>query len=247
MLRDADAVATLCEGMRSELAGRGIPPDKLTVVPNAVDPSMLAALRTKDPTLVEALGLQGRVVLGFIGSFYHYEGLDLLLDALPAIRAGDPRVTVLLVGGGPMDAALRATVTERGLEEAVRFTGRVPHEEVTRYYDLVDFLVFPRKRMRLTELVTPLKPVEAMAEGRLVVASDVGGHRELIRDGVTGFLFPADDAKALARRVLEAIGATDTHATMREAGRSFVETERVWPVSAANYRGAYQRAMERRR
>ncbi len=247
VLRDADAVATLCDGMRSELAGRGIPEDKLTVVPNAVDPSMLAAPRAKDPALVEALGLDGRTVLGFIGSFYHYEGLDLLLDALPAIRDAEPRVMALLVGGGPMDAALRATVVERGLDETVRFTGRVPHEEVTRYYDLIDFLVFPRKRMRLTELVTPLKPVEAMAEGRLVIASDVGGHRELIRDGVTGFLFPADDPAALAGRVLEAIGATDSHAAMREAGRRFVETERVWPVSAANYRAAYQRAMDVRR
>lgn len=247
VLREADAVVTLCEGMHAELVGRGIPEHKLTVVPNAVDPSMLAAPRPKDSTLVEALGLSGHIVLGFIGSFYHYEGLDLLLDALPAIRAGDPRVMVLLVGGGPMDATLRATVAERGLEEAVRFTGRVPHEEVTRYYDLVDFLVFPRKRMRLTDLVTPLKPVEAMAEGRLVVASDVGGHRELIEDGVTGFLFPADHSAALARRVLEAIGATDIHAAIRQAGRRFVEAERVWPVSAANYRTAYRRAMERRR
>ena len=247
VLRDADAVVTLCGAMRGELAGRGIAEQKLTVVPNAVDPSMLAAPRPKDAALVEALGLRGRVVLGFIGSFYHYEGLDLLLDALPAIRAGDPRVVVLLVGGGPMDAALRATVAERGLEDAVRFTGRVPHEEVSRYYDLVDVLVFPRKRMRLTELVTPLKPVEAMAEGRLVVASDVGGHRELIRDGLTGFLFPADDAAALGRRVLEAISATNTHDAIRAAGRRFVETERVWPISAANYRGAYDRAMAKRR
>ncbi len=220
--------------------GVAIPDGKLTVVPNAVEAEMIAEPRAKDAALVAELGLGERVVLGFIGSFYHYEGLDLLLDALPAIRARDPRVAVLLVGGGPMDAALRATVAARGLGDCVRFTGRVPHEQVKRYYDLMDFLVFPRRRMRLTDLTTPLKPVEAMAEGRLVIASDVGGHRELLRDGVTGFLFAADDGDALARRVLEAVAATGTHAAMREAGRRFVETERVWPVSAANYKPVYE-------
>ena len=240
VLRQADAVVTLCAAMREELAGRGIPDSRLTVVPNAVDAAMIAAPRAKEPALIAELGLGGRVVLGFIGSFYHYEGLDLLLDALPSIRARDPRIVVLLVGGGPMDAALRATVAERALGDCVRFTGRVPHEQVKRYYDLVDFLVFPRRRMRLTDLVTPLKPVEAMAEGRIVIASDVGGHRELLRDGVTGFLFAADDTEALARRVLEAVAATDAHAAMRAAGRRFVETERVWPVSAANYKPVYE-------
>ncbi|MGH7210043.1 MAG: glycosyltransferase, partial [Acetobacteraceae bacterium] len=131
-------------------------------------------------------------------------------------------------------------VAARGLGDCVRFPGRVPHEQVKRYYDLMDFLVFPRRRMRLTELTTPLKPVEAMAEGRLVIASDVGGHRELITDGLTGFLFAADDKDALARRVAEAVAATDTHDAMREAGRRFVETERVWAVSAANYKPVYE-------
>ncbi|MGA9867258.1 MAG: TIGR04063 family PEP-CTERM/XrtA system glycosyltransferase [Acetobacteraceae bacterium] len=240
VLRQADAVVTLCSAMRDELAGRGIADGKLTVVPNAVEAEMIAEPRAKDPALVAELGLGGRIVLGFIGSFYHYEGLDLLLDALPAIRARDSRIAVLLVGGGPMDAALRATVAACCLGDCVRFTGRVPHEQVKRYYDLMDFLVFPRRRMRLTELVTPLKPIEAMAEGRLVIASDVGGHRELLRDGVTGFLFAADDKDALARRVLEAVAATDTHAAMREAGRQFVAAERVWPVSAANYKPVYE-------
>ena len=139
-----------------------------------------------------------------------------------------------------MDAALRATVTERGLGEAVRFTGRVSHGDVRQYYDLIDFLVFPRRRMRLTELVTPMKPLEAMAEGRIVIASDVGGHRELIVDGATGFLFTADDPAALTRRVLDAVAAVDGHDAMREAGRRFIAAERVWSVSAANYVPVYE-------
>ena len=246
VLRRADAVVTLCAAMRAELAGRGIAAEKLAVVPNAVDPARLRPPRPKDPALAAELGLTGRTVLGFIGSFYHYEGLDLLLDALPAIRARHPEVAVLLVGGGPMAEALRARAAAPELAAAVRFTGRVPHEQVERYYDLTDFLVFPRKRIRLTELVTPLKPVEAMAEGRLVIASDVGGHKELVADGETGFLFPAGDADALARRVSEAIAAgPEVQARMRAAGRRFVTGQRVWPVSAAAYRPVYERVLGR--
>ena len=246
LLKRADAIVTLCQSMRRELAGRGVAESRITVVPNAVEPSLLRTPQPKDPTLVAQLGLQDRVVLGFIGSFYNYEGLDLLIDALPAIRAQQPRAMLLLVGGGPMADKLHAQVKERGLTELVRFTGRVPHDQVQHYYDLVDMLVFPRRRMRLTELVTPLKPVEAMAEGRLVIASDVGGHRELIDDETTGFLFPADDVGALARRVVEVIGATDRHEPIRQAARRFVETERVWPVSAANYKPVYERLITNR-
>jgi glycosyltransferase involved in cell wall biosynthesis len=227
--------------MQHELIGRGIPEDAITVVPNAVEPGQFRAPQPKNPALAAELGLKGRTVLGFIGSFYSYEGLDLLIEALPAIRAGHPAAMVLLVGGGPMTESLQQLVAVRRLGDSVRFTGRVPHEQVHRYYNVIDFLVFPRRRMRLTELVTPLKPVEAMAEGRLVIASDVGGHRELIEDGVTGFLFAADDVQALARRVSEAITAEVAHRPVREAARRFVAAERVWPVSAAQYKPVYTR------
>jgi glycosyltransferase involved in cell wall biosynthesis len=125
----------------------------------------------------------------------------------------------------------------------VVFTGRVPHHEVQRYYDLVDVLVYPRLPMRLTDLVTPLKPLEAMAQGRLLVASDVGGHRELIRDGETGLLFAAGDAGALASRVRELLADRDRWPMLRNAGRRFVETERNWASSVARYRDAYGQAL----
>ena len=107
---------------------------------------------------------------------------------------------MLLVGGGPQEAALQAQAQQLGVPDKVVFTGRVPHAEVQRYYDLIDVLAYPRHSMRLTELVTPLKPLEAMAQGRLLVASDVGGHQELIRDGETGSLFRAGDARRRSRR-----------------------------------------------
>jgi len=241
-LRRADAVTTICEGLRSEMLTRGIHPDKVTVIPNAVDIEKFTVDQTTDEALKTTLGLSDAVVLGFIGSFYGYEGLSLLLDAMPGIRSVNPRVRLLLVGGGPQDAALKQRAVALGIEDSVVFTGRVPHQDVQRYYDLVDVLVYPRLSMRLTELVTPLKPLEAMAQGRLLVASDVGGHRELIADGVTGVLFKAGDPEALAGKVLALLDDPSRWPRLRAAARRFVETERSWVRSVDRYRQVYQRA-----
>jgi glycosyltransferase involved in cell wall biosynthesis len=144
-------------------------------------------------------------------------------------------VRVLLVGGGPQEAALQAQAARLGIADRVVFVGRVPHQEVNRYYDLLDALVYPRKPMRLTELVTPLKPLEAMAQGRVLVASDVGGHRELIRDGETGLLFKAGDAASLVDAVVRLRGTSGLAAKLRQAGREFVEHERTWAASTSRY------------
>jgi glycosyltransferase involved in cell wall biosynthesis len=115
------------------------------------------------------------------------------------------------------------------MSDRVRFVGRVPHDQVNRYYDLIDVLIYPRLHNRLTDLVTPLKPLEAMALGRLLLASDVGGHRELIRDGETGVLFPAGNPEALAAAVIRLLGSPDRWPALRREARRFVETERSWP------------------
>lgn len=239
-LKRVDHVFTICQGLRGDIVARGIAADKVTVIPNAVDIESFEPGGQADEALKTCLGLAGCTVLGFIGSFYAYEGLDLLLQALPAILAQRPEVRVLLVGGGPQDAALKAQAEALGLRDKVVFTGRVPHAEVTRYYDLVDVLVYPRHSMRLTELVTPLKPLEAMAQGRILVASDVGGHQELIRDGETGLLFKAGSAEGLSQAVLRLLGQPELWPRLRAQGRRFVEQERNWAASVANYPAVYQ-------
>ena len=238
-LKRVNAATTICEGLRAEIVTRGIAADKITVIPNAVDVAGFSVDGARDEALAAQLGLQGMAVLGFIGSFYAYEGLNVLLDALPAMLAANPAIRVLLVGGGPQDAALKAQAVQLGVADKVIFTGRVPHEQVQRYYDLVDVLVYPRLKMRLTDLVTPLKPLEAMAQGRLLAASDVGGHKELIDDGVTGVLFGAGDPQALAHKVLALLAAPERWPALRRAGRAFVERERTWSASVARYRAVY--------
>ena len=245
VLRNADHVFTICEGLRSDIVARGLPQHGVTVIPNAVDIESFEPGGVPDLALKARLGLDGATVLGFVGSFYAYEGLDLLLDALPRLLRGRPELRLLLVGGGPQDESLKAQAAHLGLLDKIFFTGRVPHAEVNRYYDLIDVLVYPRHSMRLTELVTPLKPLEAMAQGRLLVASDVGGHRELIRDGETGMLFKAGDAEALATVVLKLLAEQQRWPLLRAAGRRFVETERNWAASVALYRHAYAGVLQR--
>jgi len=239
-LQRVDGATTICEGLRAEIAStRGIAQQKIEVIPNAVDIADFSVGGARDEALAAQLGLEGKTVLGFIGSFYAYEGLDLLLDALPAMLAKRPEIRLLLVGGGVQEQALRAQAEALGVQHQVLFTGRVPHSEVQRYYNLVDVLCYPRHKMRLTDLVTPLKPLEAMAQGRLMVASDVGGHKELIDDGSTGVLFAAGDAQALAGKVLALLEAPQTWQQFRLRGRHFVEQERNWAASVARYRRVY--------
>lgn len=242
-LRRVQAVTTICEGLRADIVARGVPAARVTVIPNAVDLERFPVLQGRDAALVAQHGLAGVPVLGFCGSFYGYEGLDLLLHALPGVLAGLPDTRLLLVGGGPQEAALKALADRLGLNQRVIFTGRVPHAQIERYYSLMDVLAFPRKPMRLTELVTPLKPLEAMAQGRVVVASDVGGHRELIDPGRTGLLFPAGDTAALARTLLAALQSPALRARLAADGRAFVEHERSWATSVARYQPVYASLM----
>ena len=240
-LKQADAVTTICEGLRRDIVARGVPADKVTVIPNAVDIEKFSMGGTPDLALKEQLGLGGSRLIGFIGSFYAYEGLDVLLRAVPKLVARMPDLRVLLVGGGPQDAQLRQMAKDLDIADKVVFTGRVPHDQVNKYYDLLDVLVYPRLSMRLTDLVTPLKPLEAMAQGRILAASDVGGHLELIEDGKTGVLFGADDPDSLADKVGALLAAHDTWPHLRQAGRRYVETERNWKVSVGRYPAIYGR------
>jgi PEP-CTERM/exosortase A-associated glycosyltransferase len=238
-LRHASHVTTICEGLRAEIVARGVPQNRVTVIPNAVDAQEFVFGRSADPALRAELGLEGARVVGFAGSFYSYEGLDLLVDAMAMLTPRWTNLRALLVGGGPHEATLRKQVKACGLEDRVIFTGRIPHAEVQRYYELMDVLAYPRRRMRLTELVTPLKPLEAMAQGRMVIASDVGGHRELVRHGETGFLCEPDDASALAGLLEMVLRNEQMWPRVAEQARRFVDSERTWARSVSGYREVY--------
>jgi PEP-CTERM/exosortase A-associated glycosyltransferase len=241
VVAQAQAIVTICEGLRGDLIARGVAEERITVMMNGVDLSLFGKDVPREPALADELGLGNGPVVAFIGSFYDYEGLDDLIAAMPLLAAKVPGARLLLVGGGPCEDALRAQAAASPAAGSIRFVGRVPHHEVERYYALADVLAYPRKKSRLTDLVTPLKPLEAMAEGRLVAASDVGGHRELIRHGVTGTLFAPDDPAACATALADLLADPGCWEARRQAGRAHVAARHDWASNAERYRGVYQK------
>ena len=245
-VKRADGVAVICEGLKSDLITRGIDAGKIMVSPNGVDLGLFGDPPPRDDALALSIGIGSGEVIGFIGSFYDYEGIDDLIAAMPALIAARPSAHLLLVGGGPMEDALRAQALASPAATRIHFVGRVPHDEVERYYSLIDILAYPRKKMRLTDLVTPLKPLEAMAQMRLVAASDVGGHRELIEDGVTGTLFAPDDPASAASAIAALLDNRAIWDERRARARAFVEQDRNWSSNIGRYEPVYHELIRKR-
>ncbi len=239
LFRQADAVVTICEGMRSDLIARGVSRDRLSVVHNGVDTEWFHPMQ-RDPQISARLGLNGGPVFGFVGSFYRYEGLQFLLRAAPELIRRLPAARILLVGGGPDEDELRDLA--RPLGEAVAIPGRIPHAVIRQIYAAIDVFVCPRRRSRLTEMVTPLKPLEAMAMARPVLASDVGGLAELIQPEVTGLLFEADSPEAF---VAQAVRTGKDRALQQRLGRearAYLVEHRSWERIISRYLEIYSRA-----
>ena len=237
VLRRAQWVVVISEGIRWEVGARGISQGRIALVPNGVDSDWFEP-RARATELAARLGLGDGPVFGYIGSFSRYEGLPFLIGAMPELLARFPGARLLLVGGGRDEQAIRAAAQKLG--PAVILPGRVPHEQVRDFYTLVDVFVLPRRRIRLTELVTPLKPLEAMAMGVPVLASDIGGHAELISDGETGLLFKAESRESLVEQASRLARDPVLRAQLSAAGRRWVETERTWERIVARYLPIYR-------
>ena len=246
VVRYADAVVVICEGLRRELIARGIAAEKITVVPNALPDAMFEAARPEEiAELMRRFALQRKRVIGFFGSFFEWEGVAALVRVMPSVLHAVPDSHLLLAGGGREEASLRRLVSELQLEAAVTFAGRIDVGLVPALYAVAEVMVYPRVPHRLTEMVTPLKPLEAMARRVPVIATDVGGHRELICDRVTGFLCRAGDDAALAGKIVEVLGGGAALDDVRSEARRFVERERRWSVVSERYLPLYERLLGR--
>jgi glycosyltransferase involved in cell wall biosynthesis len=237
----ADLVVTLGEAMRDEIVGRGVPADKVLIVPNAVSEEFLQPL--PDATALRAaLGLGAdEHIVGVVSSLVPHEGIGTLLEAVQLLTGRGLPVRALIVGDGPERAALQRQAAGLGLSEAAIFTGRVPTANVRDFHALLDVFVVPRTRDRVCQLVTPLKPVEAMASGLCVVASDVKALAEIIKPEVTGTLTTPQDPVALADSLELLVSSPDMRRKLGDNARAWVARDRTWAHNAARYRDAYAR------
>jgi glycosyltransferase involved in cell wall biosynthesis len=218
--RDADAVVVITRALGDEMVRRGVPREKITLIPNGVDVGRFIP-RPRDQALADRLGLRNKRVIGYVGSIVDYEGLDLLMH----------------VGDGVVLESLKTLARELGIDRDVVFTGRVPHHDVEAHYSLIDIAPFPRKSLPVTEMVSPLKPLEAMAMNKIVVASNVAALAEMIEPGVNGLTFRKDDVGDLADVLERLLHGHDVPANPRE----WVETHRSWKQLAKNVVEIYER------
>jgi len=241
--RKADHIGVLCQGLKDDLITRGIPSERLTIIYNGINADDFKPCEP-DKEFIKNYNLKGKKVIGFIGSFYRYEGLDLLINAFSQISTTMPDAMLLVVGGGEVERELKDQVQRLNLTDKVIIPGRISHDRIPGVYALIDLMVYPRYSMRLTELVTPLKPLEAMAMGKALIASDVGGHKELIKHEQTGFLFPAGNVSALAESLECLLKDGTLRKKLETQGLEWVEANHSWDKTTSVYFEMYAKALE---
>jgi glycogen synthase len=239
VVEHADAIVGIARSILDELSRRGIERDNLFQVPNGVDAEKFQPI-PRDEALCAKLGIGEVPVLGFIGSLFYFEGVSWLVRATAELRRRGGRFKLLIVGHGDDSDAIRKAIADNDAHNFVVFVGKVPHDQVRSYYSVADVMVYPRRSIRLTELVTPLKPLEAMAQGRTVLGSDVGGIRELVDDENTGLLFSPEDVDDFCRHASRLITDADLRNRLAQRAREVVLRQKTWTKSAARYDDVYE-------
>lgn len=232
----ADHVFTLTEPMREELASRGVALERIELLPNSCDPDRFLP-RPRDRELAARLGIpDGVPVIGYVGTFVDYEGLEDLALACTMLKNRGVDFRLMLVGNENASGTDRGPITEQilriaeaeGMTDRLIMPGRVPHDEVESYYSLIDIAPFPRKPWPVCEMVSPMKPLEALAMEKAVLVSSVRALTEMIADGQTGRVFDKGSVASLADRLQELIDAPQQRLDLGRRGRAWVAAERTW-------------------
>jgi len=232
----ADRVITIADGLRAEYMRYGLAPGKIRVVPNGVDTTIFSP-RTPPSEERRALGLPTGPLVLYLGALRRYEGIHLLLDAFAEVKKRMPQARLAIVGEGDERRPAEAKAAE--MNGAAAILPAVPHDRVPGYYAAADIVVYPRISTRATELVTPLKTLEAMAMGKAIVASDVGGLRELLTDGVTARLFPASSREALAEVSVALLRDPEACRRLGEAAAAEARARWDWGEIGKKYEQIY--------
>ena len=225
--KGATRVFAITEALRDEMISRGVDGDKIRIVPNGVDTSRFTPI-PKDEELASQLGVAGKTVIGYVGSVLDYEGIELMLEAAEVMNRTREDFHVLIVGDGAELDRFQNYVEEHELEHVVTFTGRVPHEDVERYYSLIDITPFPRLPLPVCEMVSPLKPFEAMAMGKAVVSSDVAALKEIVAPGVNGYLHEKGSTESLIEQLTRLLDDPEHTRQVGAQARDWVVENRDW-------------------
>ena len=239
VLKSADSVICISETLRKEALSRGVSSEKITVVPNAVDlkndaeeSELLHEMKEK---------LEAKLVVGYIGSLRELEGVDLTAEAVSILKSQGVDVEFFVLSSESGQNELREYCQSLGIAGQSHIVGPVPHEQVAPFYELIDVFVVSRPDTRVTRLVTPLKPFEAMRSGRAVVMSDLPALAEIIEDGVTGRLYSRDDVNDLASIIKQLLQDDVERKNLGKNARDWIIENRTWTQVVKNVPKFYQR------
>ncbi len=226
----SDAVVTISYALKNLLIQWGTEAEKIHVIPNAVDTSFFVPLE-KDAQLLQQYNLSNKTVIGFVGSLTGYEGLKELILATEELIKEKSNICLIIVGDG---RELKKLKTLAKSPEII-FTGRVPFEEVKRYYSLFDICPFPRNDYEVCQYVPPLKILEAMTMKKPVIVSDVAPLLEIITDNENGLVCRADSIKSLKEKLFYLIENVEERKMLAEQGYNWVQKNRSWDTVIKKY------------
>ena len=242
ILNRADKLVIISSGIKKDIIERGISNEKIIMLPNGVDTDMFLP-RDKNTEIQKKYDLEDKKVILFLGKFQPWEQLDKLVEVFDQVREKQDDVKLLLVGDGPEREKVEKEIEKYNLTNDVVITGFVPFDDVSKYYSVCDVFVMVRPDIPLTELNTPIKPIEAMAMGKVVISTDVGGMREMIEDGKTGFLLP-DSIDSIADKIIEVLNNPSLQKEIGKTARRYVEREREWKVIINNLANEYEKLIQ---
>ena len=240
LFKKADAITVICDGLKRDIIDRGVSEEKIFVVPNGVDTERFVPIK-KDEALSNELSLKGKTVVGFIGTLFNFEGIDLLIEGMNLLK-DQQDIVCIIVGYGQSEEKVKSLIKKYSLENKVKFLGKIPNEVIESYYSIIDIFIYPRLSFRITELVTPLKPLEAMAMEKTVIASDVGGLRELINDGEDGLTFRAGNVHDLVEKLLYVYNNKTLAGNLGRTARGNMIKNRNWSSITETYKKVYEYA-----
>ncbi len=241
-MKKANRVIAISQGIKDEIVKRGIYSDKIDILPNGVDSGIFVPM-DKAPDVIEKYKLNNSSVIGYIGSIRKLEGLSYLIDAFRIIKEQNKKVKLIVVGDGPEKENLKSQTERLNLEDII-FTGKIFHENILGFYSVIDLFIFPRIDAKINRTVTPLKPLEAMAAGKVCLCSNVAGLTEFIKDDYNGVIFESEDAEDLADKVLNILADPERYDRIKANGLAWVRKERDWKVLIPRYNEIYKKTLD---
>ena len=240
----ATRVAPLSKVLKNELKIRGVPEGIMDAVDNGGDTDEFIPLE-RSREIAEKYSLGDSTIIGYIGSIRKIEGLYIAVQAAPKILEQCPDTKFMFIGAGDDVENLKGMSRKLGVEYACVFPGKIPRNEILKYYSIIDIFTVPRVDALVNQTITPLKPLEAMAMERALLVSNVGGLAELVQNGKTGVMFEADNVESFTEKCIDMIRNKEKRITLGKEARKWVVEYRQWKDMAKQYLPIYDKILKR--